>query len=142
MADPLAKRDKPVTKEDFVAMVFERLSAVAKDREHMRKRAQEQARQHGKSYDEIMVQCVCVWLISITVGHLAVPCVEFFKGFRGALWLLLTSCRADVRVLCIYSIHFHSVFIAYSIIPCSDVCMFVYNVCSVVCVCVVCGQGE
>lgn len=37
-------------------MVCERLSAVAKDRDHMRKRAQEQARQLGKSYDEIMVR--------------------------------------------------------------------------------------
>ena len=55
MTGPLAKKDKPVTKEDFVAMVYERLMAVAKDRDNMRKRAQEQARQQGKSYEEIMV---------------------------------------------------------------------------------------
>ena len=55
MAGPLAKKDKPVTREDFVAMVSERLMAVAKDRETMKKRAQDQARQQGKSYEEIMV---------------------------------------------------------------------------------------
>ena len=36
-------------------MVSERLLAVQKDRDHMRKRAQEQARQQGRTYDEIMV---------------------------------------------------------------------------------------
>lgn len=55
MAGPLAKKDKPVTREDFVAMVSERLMAVAKDRDTMKKRAQDQARQQGKSYEEIMV---------------------------------------------------------------------------------------
>jgi hypothetical protein len=54
MAGPLAKKDKPVTREDFVAMVSERLMAVAKDRDTMKKRAQDQARQQGKSYEEIM----------------------------------------------------------------------------------------
>ena len=52
---PHAKKDKPVSREDFVAMVSERLLAVQKDRDHMRKRAQEQARQQGRTYDEIMV---------------------------------------------------------------------------------------
>lgn len=37
-------------------MVSERLAAVAKDRDNMRKRAQEQARQQGRSYEEIMVR--------------------------------------------------------------------------------------
>lgn len=36
-------------------MVTERLLAVQKDRDHMRKRAQETARQQCKSYEEIMV---------------------------------------------------------------------------------------
>ena len=53
---PHATKDKPVSKEDFVAMVSERLAAVAKDRDNMRKRAQEQARQQGRSYEEIMVR--------------------------------------------------------------------------------------
>ena len=45
-----------MSKEDFVAMVSERLAAVAKDRETMRKRAQEQARQEGgRSFEDIMV---------------------------------------------------------------------------------------
>lgn len=51
----LAKKDKPVSSEDFVAMVTERLLAVQKDRDHMRKRAQEHARQQGKTYEQIMV---------------------------------------------------------------------------------------
>ena len=59
---PHAKKDKPVSKEDFSAMVCERLTAVQKDRDHMRKRAQETARQQGKSYDEIMVR-------SLTLKH-------------------------------------------------------------------------
>ena len=54
-AGPHAKKDKPVSSEDFVAMVCERLMAVQKDRDQMRKRAQDHARKQGKSYDDIMV---------------------------------------------------------------------------------------
>ena len=53
-------------------MVCERLTAVHKDRDHMRKRAQETARQQGRSYDEIIVsltsflkQHVCVYVLYI-----------------------------------------------------------------------------
>ena len=95
MADPLAKRDKPVTKEDFVAMVCERLSAVAKDREHMRKRAQEQARQHGKSYDEIMVQCVCVCVCAVDIYNCGSPS----SALRGILQRLSQSTVAPADFL-------------------------------------------
>ena len=53
-------KDKPVSREDFVAMVSERLMAVQKDRDIMSKKAKEQYRQHGRSFQEIMVQCECV----------------------------------------------------------------------------------
>ena len=62
-AGPLAKKDKPVSREDFVAMVSERLMAVQKDREHMRKRAQEQARQQGRCYEDIIVSTISIFCV-------------------------------------------------------------------------------
>ena len=44
-------------------MLCERLAVVQKDRDHMQKRVQDQARQQGKSYEDIFVRDVmCVVL--------------------------------------------------------------------------------
>ncbi len=43
-----------MTREEFARQVYERLAAVAKDREHMTLRARDLQRQHGKTYNEIM----------------------------------------------------------------------------------------
>jgi hypothetical protein len=49
-----AKKDKPVSKEDFVAMVCEGLVAVKKDRDQMQRYVQNQGRLQGNSYEEIL----------------------------------------------------------------------------------------
>ena len=48
--------DKPVSSEMFVALVTERLLAVEKDRKAREQRVRDDARQKGKSYEEIMVR--------------------------------------------------------------------------------------
>lgn len=53
---PHVAKDKPISHEGFMALVRERLLAVTKDREAMKRRAQDQARQQGKSYDDIIVR--------------------------------------------------------------------------------------
>lgn len=47
-------KDKPVTQEEFGALLYDRLQAVQKDREAMEMKARERARKQGKSYSEIM----------------------------------------------------------------------------------------
>lgn len=52
---PHITKDKPVSQEEFAALVYDRLLAVQKDRDAIRRKAQDQARKQGKSYEEIMV---------------------------------------------------------------------------------------
>ena len=54
-AGPHITKDKPVTQEEFGALLYDRLQAVQKDREAMEKKVRERARKQGKSYSEIMV---------------------------------------------------------------------------------------
>ena len=54
-AGPHITKDKPVTQEEFGALLYDRLQAVQKDREAMEKKARDRARKQGKSYNEIMV---------------------------------------------------------------------------------------
>ena len=49
-------KEKDGSKEEFAALVGDRLLAVQKDREAMRRKAQDQARKQGKSYSDIMVR--------------------------------------------------------------------------------------
>lgn len=51
---PHVARDKPISHEGFMALVRERLLAVMKDRDTMKRKAQDQARQQGKSFEDIM----------------------------------------------------------------------------------------
>ena len=55
---PHITKDKPVSQEDFVAMVSDRLLAVEKDRDAMRRRVQDRARKLGRTYEEIMVSLI------------------------------------------------------------------------------------
>lgn len=43
-----------MTREEFAQRVYERLSAVAKDREHMTVKARDLRRQQGNTFEEIM----------------------------------------------------------------------------------------
>ena len=57
---PHITKDRPISQEDFVAMVTERLLAVLKDRDAMRRRAQDRGRQQGRTFEEIMVSDLSV----------------------------------------------------------------------------------
>lgn len=48
-------RDTVLSRNDFCHMVSEKLDTVSKERVYMRQQAQNQAREQGKSYKEIMV---------------------------------------------------------------------------------------
>ena len=50
-----AAKDNPVSSEMFVALVTERLLAVEKDRKAMEQRVRDDARQMGRSFNDIMV---------------------------------------------------------------------------------------
>ena len=56
MSGPHFSKDKVISLEDFVAHVNDRLLAVQKDREGMKRRAQDICRKQGRSYEEIMVR--------------------------------------------------------------------------------------
>jgi len=60
---PHITKDKPVSHEDFVAMVSDRLLAVQQDRDAMRRRVQDRARKQGRTYEEIMVSLILYSLI-------------------------------------------------------------------------------
>ena len=55
-----AAQDNPVSAEMFVALVTERLLAVEKDRKAMEQRVRDNARQMGKSFQDIMVSLCCL----------------------------------------------------------------------------------
>ena len=56
---PHITKDKPVSHKDFFALVYDRLAAVMKDHEAMKRRVQDMGREEGRTYEDIMVGVVC-----------------------------------------------------------------------------------
>lgn len=48
-------RSKVLTQNEFYEILYERLSAIQRDRANMKQHARNIAREEGKSYEEIMV---------------------------------------------------------------------------------------
>lgn len=78
-------KDKPVTQEEFGALLYDRLQAVQKDREAMEMKARERARKQGKSYSEIMV--------SSGLSHLSL-CSSFVRSVEAISYLAEISCHS------------------------------------------------
>ena len=51
-------RNKILTQNQFYDILYERLVAVKKDRANLKQRARNIAREAGKSYEDIMVNCI------------------------------------------------------------------------------------
>lgn len=62
-------KENSLSREEFAELVIDRLKAVNMDRETTRKRMQDQARQKGKDYNEIMVSCYCRPPLMFFVGN-------------------------------------------------------------------------
>ena len=85
-----------------MALVRDRLLAVTKDREGMKRRAQDHARQEGKSYEEIMVRCY--WLRTMHRTLLLVTCnsTVWLRATPGMSLSVTCTCWYEAWLLSMY----------------------------------------